>query len=449
MMAQRRALPLVAIVGRPNVGKSTLFNRLIGRRQAIVDAEAGLTRDRLYGVTDWAGRSFAVVDTAGLDSQARGELVENTQQGTRTALEESDAVIFVVDVRAGVTPIDTEVAELLRQARVPVLLAANKAESSRDPGYTHELYELGVGEPIEISAIQGSGVGDLLDTLVEALPTREAEVDEAGSDTISISILGRPNVGKSSLLNAMLGDERSLVASVPGTTRDPVDTEFEVDGRHVRLVDTAGIRRKGVTKGGVEHYSVLRGLRALERSDVAVLVVDASEGVLAQDQHIAGYAVDGGKGVVVVVNKWDLLPVEERDDKEWRRRIDNAFKFIPGAPVVYASAKTGRRVRDVIPATIVVDENRRRRIPTPELNRLMQKAVESNPPPTRKGRQLKVLYATQGKERTPTIVVFVNDPDLAHFSYKRFLENQVRGAYDFAGVPLRVILRKREENREQ
>ncbi|MDP9324912.1 MAG: ribosome biogenesis GTPase Der [Candidatus Dormibacteraeota bacterium] len=448
MPHQSRSLPLVAIVGRPNVGKSTLFNRLIGRRQSIVDSEAGLTRDRLYGQTDWRGRTFAVVDTAGLDRQARGELVENTQQGTAVALEEADAIIFVVDVRAGLTALDTEVAEMLRRRRRPMVLAANKAESQKDEGYIHELFEIGLGEPNPISALHGTGVGDLLDQVVEVLPPPDQSPgDETDADTLSVSILGRPNVGKSSLLNKILGDERSLVATIPGTTRDPVDTELDLDGRRVRLVDTAGIRRKGVTKGGVEHYSVLRGLRALERSDVALIVVDATEGILAQDQHIAGYAIEGGKGVVLVVNKWDLLPQEERDDKAWRHKVDNAFKFIPGVPVVYASALTGRRVSDVIPAAVRVAENRRRRIPTPELNRVVQKAMEDNPPPTRKGKQLKVLYATQGKERTPTIVLFVNDPDLAHFSYRRYLENQVRQNYDFAGVPLRVLMRKRAEER--
>ncbi|HEV3233606.1 MAG TPA: ribosome biogenesis GTPase Der [Candidatus Dormibacteraeota bacterium] len=448
MPRQSQSLPLVAIVGRPNVGKSTLFNRLIGRRQSIVDSEAGLTRDRLYGQTDWRGRTFAVVDTAGLDRQARGELVENTQQGTAVALEEADAIIFVVDVRAGLTALDTEVGDMLRRRRRPMVLAANKAESQKDEGYLHELFELGLGEPTPISALHGTGVGDLLDQVIEVLPPADELLDDTtDADTLSVSILGRPNVGKSSLLNKILGDERSLVATIPGTTRDPVDTELDVDGRRVRLVDTAGIRRKGVTKGGVEHYSVLRGLRALERSDVALIVVDATEGILAQDQHIAGYAVEGGKGVVLVVNKWDLLPQEERDDKAWRRKVDNAFKFIPGVPVVYASALTGRRVTDVIPAAVRVAENRRRRIPTPELNRVVQKAMEDNPPPTRKGKQLKVLYATQGKERTPTIVLFVNDPDLAHFSYRRYLENQVREKYDFAGVPLRVLMRKRVEER--
>jgi GTP-binding protein len=443
--SDRAQLPLVAIVGRPNVGKSTLFNRLVGRRQAIVDAEAGLTRDRLYGTTDWGGREFSVVDTAGLDRQARGELVENTQRGTAAAIEEADAIILLVDVRDGLTAADEEVAEMLRRGGRPVILAANKAESSKDPGYLHELYSLGFDEPLPISAIQGGGTGDLLDRVVAALPPAVDALEDSGAG-ISVCIIGRPNVGKSSLLNTILGDERSLVTSVPGTTRDPVDTEIAIDGSVVRLVDTAGIRRKGVTKGGVEHYSLLRGFRALERSDIAVVVLDATEGVLTQDQHIAGYAVDGGKGVVVVVNKWDLLDIEQRDDREWRRRIDRNFQFIPGVPVIYASARTGRRVSDILPAAVRVDEARRKRIPTAALNKVVRRAVEDRPPPIRKGKQFKVLYAAQGKERTPTIVLFVNDPELSHFSYRRYLENQIRAAFGFEGVPLRILLRKRAED---
>ncbi|GAC1327829.1 MAG: ribosome biogenesis GTPase Der [Candidatus Dormibacteria bacterium] len=446
MRSNSSALPVVAIVGRPNVGKSTLYNRLVGGRLAIVDAQAGLTRDRLYGKADWGGREFVVVDTAGLDSQARGEIEENTGRGTMTAIEEADVVIFLVDVRTGLTPVDHEVAELLRRGKRPVVLAANKAESPRDPGFLHELFGLGFGEPLPISAQQGTSVGDVLDEVVKHLPAAVEEEEEVNPPT-SVTILGRPNVGKSSLLNAMLGGERSLVTAIPGTTRDPVDTELELLGRRIRLVDTAGIRRKGVTKGGIEHYSVLRGLRALERSDVVLLVIDASEGVLTQDQHIAGYAVDGGKGVVIVVNKWDLLPAEERDDKEWRRRIDRNFQFIQGAPVVYASAKSGRRVEDILPAAMAVADARKQRVPTGEMNRLLREAVASHPPPVHKGKQARVMYAAQGKERTPTFVFFVNDPELLHFSYKRYLENRIRDAYGFAGVPLRTVFRKRESGK--
>jgi GTP-binding protein len=439
-------LPVVAIVGRPNVGKSTLYNRLVGGRLAIVDAQAGLTRDRLYGRADWGGREFMVVDTAGLDRQARGEIEENTARGTMTAIEEADVVIYVVDVRTGLTPVDHEVAELLRRGKRPVVLAANKAESTRDTGYIHELFGLGFGEPWPISAQQGTSVGDVLDRVVEHLPPAVEDVEEPDAPT-AVTILGRPNVGKSSLLNAILGGERSLVTAIPGTTRDPVDTELELMGRRIRLVDTAGIRRKGVTKGGIEHYSILRGLRALDRADVVMLVIEATQGVLAQDQHIAGYAVDAGKGVVIVVNKWDLVPAEERDDKEWRRRIDRSFQFLPGAPVVYASARTGRRVEDILPAAMAVADARKQRVPTGEMNRLLRDALTSHPPPVHRGKQAKVMYAAQGKERTPTFVFFVNDPELLHFSYKRYLENRIREAYGFAGVPLRTVFRKRSQEK--
>jgi GTPase len=433
---------VVAIVGRPNVGKSTLYNRLVGGRLAIVDAQAGLTRDRLYGHADWGGHEFVVVDTAGLDRQARGEIEENTRRGTMTAIEEADVLIFLVDVRAGVTALDHEVADMLRRSKRPVLLAANKAESQRDPGYLHELFELGFDEAVPISAQQGTSVGDLLDQVIKHLPP-PADAEDDDDQSTSITILGRPNVGKSSLLNAILGDERSMVAAIPGTTRDPVDTEVEREGRKVRLVDTAGIRRKGVTKGGVEHYSILRGLRALERSDVVLLVIDASEGVLLQDQHIAGYAAEAGKGVVIVVNKWDLLAPQEHDDKAWRQRIDRSFQFLPGAPVVYASAKSGRRVEDLLPTALSVADARKRRVPTGEMNRLLRDALASHPPPMHRGKQPKVMYAAQGKERTPTFVFFVNDPDLLHFSYKRYLENRIREVYGFAGVPLRTVFRRR------
>ena len=439
-------LPMVAIVGRPNVGKSTLYNRLVGGRLAIVDSQAGLTRDRLYGRADWGGREFVVVDTAGLDRQARGELEENTRRGTLTAIEEADVVIFLVDVRTGMSPLDHEVADLLRKGRRPVVLAANKAESQKDPGFLHELFALGFGEPWAVSAQQGTNIGDMLDAVVESLPPASVTEVEADPPT-AVTILGRPNVGKSSLLNAMLGDERSLVTAIAGTTRDPVDTEMVLHDRRIRLIDTAGIRRKGVTKGGIEHYSVLRGLRALERADVVILVIDASEGVLTQDQHIAGYAVDGGKGVVIVVNKWDLLPAEERDDKAWRQRIERNFQFLPGAPVVYASAKSGRRVDDILPAAMAVADARKQRVPTGEMNRLLRDALINHPPPMHRGKQPRVMYAAQGKERTPTFVFFVNDPELLHFSYKRYLENRIREAYGFAGVPLRTIFRKRGEEK--
>jgi GTP-binding protein len=448
---------IVAIVGRPNVGKSTLFNRLTGERRAIVDELAGLTRDRLYGVAEWSGRRFTVVDTAGLDTASGGPagsdlavLVGNTQQQARLAIAEADVCLLLVDVRDGVTALDEEVAALLREGGKPVLLAGNKADSPVDPYLSHELYRLGLGEPLLISALQGIDVGDLCDRLVEALPEPEAEEDsdegvEAGEAPVRVAIVGRPNVGKSSLLNALVGEERALVSPVAGTTRDTVDTRLADEQGEVVLVDTAGIRRRGVVGTDVEHYSLLRALRAMERSDVAVVVIDGADGVVAQDRHVAGYAADAGKGVVVVVNKWDLLDTETRGDPATLRAVQEAFSFVPGVPVLAVSALEGRGVRRVLAAARQVAAARSIRIPTAALNALLRTAVEEHPPRYHKGRRLKLLYAAQAQSQAPTIALFVNDPELVHFAYQRYLENRIRAVFGFAGVPLRVVARARAE----
>jgi GTPase len=446
---------IVAIVGRPNVGKSTLFNRLTGERRAIVDEFAGLTRDRLYGVAEWAGRRFTVVDTAGLDTPGRddgsdlAQLAGGTQQQARLAIAEADVCLLLVDVRDGVTGLDEEVAALLRTGGKPVLLAGNKADSPVDPYLSHELYRLGLGEPLMISALQGVDVGDLCDRLVEVLPEpaeNGLEEVEAGTGTpVRVAIVGRPNVGKSSLLNALVGEERALVSPVPGTTRDTVDTRIEDEQGEVVLVDTAGIRRRGVIGTDVEHYSLLRALRALERSDVAVVVVDGSTGVVAQDRHVAGYAAEAGKGVVVVVNKWDLLDTEKRSDPATLNEVQEAFSFVPGVPVLAVSALEGRGVKRVLGAARQVAAARSTRIPTGALNSLLRTAMEEHPPRFHKGRKLKLLYAAQAQSQTPTIALFVNDPEQMHFAYQRYLENRIRAVFGFAGVPLRLVLRARAE----
>jgi GTP-binding protein len=447
---------IVAIVGRPNVGKSTLFNRLTGERRAIVDELAGLTRDRLYGVAEWSGRRFTVVDTAGLDTVAGGPvgsdlavLVGTTQLQARQAIAEADVCLLLVDVRDGITALDEEVAALLRAGGKPVVLAGNKADSPVDPYLSHELYRLGLGEPLLISALQGIDVGDLCDRLVELLPSVADEpdepVEEYGEAPVRVAIVGRPNVGKSSLLNALVGEERALVSPVPGTTRDTVDTRLVDDAGEFVLVDTAGIRRRGVVGTDVEHYSLLRALRAMERSDVAVVVVDGADGVVAQDRHVAGYAADAGKGVVVVVNKWDLLDTETRSDPATLRAVQEGFSFVPGVPVLAVSALEGRGVRRVLAAARSVDSARRVRIPTAALNALLRTAVEEHPPRYHKGRRLKVLYAAQAQSQAPTIALFVNDPELLHFAYQRYLENRIRAVFGFAGVPLRVVARARAE----
>ena len=441
---------IVAIVGRPNVGKSTLFNRLTGQRQAIVDETAGLTRDRLYGVAEWRGRRFTVVDTAGLDpglvsdDPGIAELTRGTQQQARLAIEEADLCILMVDIRAGVTGLDEDVAEILRSGRKPVILAGNKADSPSDPHFGHELYALGLGDPTMISALNGTDTGDLLDRVIEELPPPESGLEER-ADELRIAIIGRPNVGKSSLLNALVGEERALVSAVAGTTRDTVDTLLDHGGTAVRLVDTAGIRRRGLIGTSVEHYSLLRAMRALERCDVAIVVVDAAQGVVAQDRHVAGYAVDAGKGLVVLANKWDLVDQEERVDPAFLKAFQKAFDFVPGAPVLTLSALEGRNVGKVIDAAATVAASRSTRVPTPALNSLIRDAVAARPPRYDKGRRLKILYAAQASTPNPTIVLFVNDPELLHFSYSRYLENRIRAVFGFAGTRLRLVARKREQ----
>jgi GTP-binding protein len=441
----------VAIVGRANVGKSTLFNRLTGERRAIVDELSGLTRDRLYGVVDWGSRRFTVVDTAGLDTYPGDEdagrvLVANTQEGARQAIAEADVICFVTDVRAGITSLDEEVAAMLRRGGKPVVLVGNKAEAAAERSLAHELYRLHLGEPLLISALQGLDTGDLCDRLADMLPLPDEAGDTKG-DTLRVAIVGRPNVGKSSLLNRLLGQERALVSPVPGTTRDVVDEVLQQPEGRVRLVDTAGIRRRGVVDSDVEHYSLLRSLRAMERADVAVVMVDAGTGVVAQDRHIAGYAADAGIGVVVVINKWDLLDTETRADPTTLKAIASAFEFIPGVPVLAVSALTGRGVDRVLEAAWRVAHARSTRVPTPALNDLIRRAVDEHPPRYDKGRKLRVLYATQAATPAPTFVLFVNDPQLLHFSYARYLENRVRAVFGFNGVPLRILARRRGEAR--
>jgi GTP-binding protein len=441
---------IVAIVGRPNVGKSTLFNRLTGQRHAIVDEMAGLTRDRLYGVTDWGGRTFTVVDTAGLDPALNADaadeaaLIRGTQQQARMAIAEADVCCLLVDVRHGVTGLDEDVARILRGGGKPVLLVGNKADSAVDAYWSHEVYRLGLGEPVFISALQGKDTGDLLDRMVELLPPPAETQDLSGAERpLRAAIIGRPNVGKSSLLNALVGEERALVSPVAGTTRDAVDTWLEDAEGAVQLVDTAGIRRRGVVSTDVEHYSLLRALRAMERSDVAVLVVDANDGIVAQDRHVAGYAADAGKGLIVVANKWDLVDQETRADPQTLKKLSAAFEFVPGAPVLTISAIEGRNVRRVLPAARMVAHARATRIPTPALNTLLRSAMEEHPPPYHKNRRLKLFYAAQASTPTPTIALFVNEPDLLNFAYLRYLENRIRAVFPFNGSPLRLLPRRR------
>src|SRR5207302_706002 len=402
--------PIVAIVGRPNVGKSTLFNRLVGWRKAIVDPTSGLTRDRLYGVCEWLGNEFTVVDTAGLELDGGPPEREFSQADieaqTRIAIEEANAIVFLLDVRQGLTPIDRDIAQLLRRSGRPVIVAANKADVPGQDHFRHGILELGFKEVLLVSAEHGIGVDDLLDRLLEALPETPVESpDEEG--VARLAIMGRPNVGKSSLLNQLLGDERALVSDVPGTTRDPVDTVLSFDGLPVVLVDTAGIRRRASARDRLERYSLLRGIRAMERADAVLLVLDAAEGVMSQDQHVAGYALEAGKGIVLVVNKVDLVDPPLRAAAAWRQGLGSAFKFAPDPPVITCSAKTGQGIDRILPAALEVVGQRRVRIPTNELNRVLREAFLHRPSPWVKGKRLSLNFATQAGGEAASTVLFV------------------------------------------
>jgi len=441
------ARPIVAIVGRPNVGKSTLFNRMIGWKKAIVDPQSGLTRDRLYGVADWSGREFTVVDTAGLDLDgAKDSSRDAIEAQTRIAIDQADVIVLLLDVRQGLTPIDRDIAQMLRKSKSRVLVVANKADSPAERHFAHELLELGFDEPSLISAQHGLGVGELLDRLLDALPASEEGIAE-DEKADRLAIMGRPNVGKSSLLNALLGDERALVSPTPGTTRDPIDTELIFDGVPVVLIDTAGIRRKSSSRDRLERYSLLRGIHAMERADAVLLVLDASAGVLAQDQHVAGYALDAGKGLVIVVNKIDLVESALRKPVYWRKALAGEFKFAPFAPIVTVSAKTREGIGTILPTALEVVGQRRIKMPPNELNRVLREAFLEHQPPSFKGRRLKLGYATQAGSESPTVVMFVNDTNLLHFSYRRYLEKKIRERFGLLGNPLKLVLRSEEGRR--
>jgi len=465
--------PLVAIVGRPNVGKSTFFNRMIGERVAIVEDMPGTTRDRLYGNTDWNGREFTLIDTGGLelgsgipagqiglDGQP-GDLMNHVKAQAQLAIEEADVIVFMVDARSGITGTDEEVAELLRRADKPVILAANKADNAARRMDAVEFYTLGLGEPIVISSTQGTGTGDLLDCIVEELPPAEEMEEDEDESIPRIAIVGRPNVGKSSLLNAILGAQRAIVSDVPGTTRDTIDTELEFEEHKLRLIDTAGIRRRGRVGPGVEKYSVLRSNRAIERCDVALLLIDASEGLAAQDTHIAGTIHEMGKGVIVVVNKWDLAQEQRRAERAgqfphpddeiesaeaYSKIIAEGLKFIPYAPIVFASAKTGYHVKSILETALKIADMRYLRVPTARLNEVVQAAIRRHDPGVIRHKYLKIYYATQVQVNPPTFVFFVNDPQAMHFSYERYLENRLREEFSFRGTAIRLQFRPRRKD---
>jgi GTP-binding protein len=452
-------MPIVALVGRPNVGKSTLFNRIVGQRLAVVHDQPGTTRDRLVAPAEWNGIAFTVVDTGGIEilsdavaagrrpgpervlAQDSAPFIPLMRAQAEQAIYEADAIIFLTDAAGGLTAGDREVADILRRARCPVFLAANKADNPGLRQAALEFYGLGLGTVYPISALHGTGVADLLDDVVEVLPPSEPEAED---ESIKLAIVGRPNVGKSSLLNKLLGEERAIVSPVPGTTRDAIDTYLEWGGTPITLIDTAGIRRRGKIGRDVERYSVLRALKAIQRADVALLVIDGVEGVTAQDAHVASFILDEWASVVVLINKWDAVEKDTHTVAEYTKWVRETLRFLDYVPVLFISALTGQRVHKVVPAALAVQEARFRRISTGDLNRLVQGALARHAPPSKRGKRLKIYYVSQPGVDPPTFVFHVNDPDLVHFSYERYLENRLREAYEFPGTPLRLIFRQRE-----
>ena len=441
----------VAVVGRPNVGKSALFNRLIGRRLAIVEDTPGVTRDRLYALTEWAGRTFTLVDTAGIDPDAGADsIAAKTRAQAEAAATDADVIVFVVDATAGLHPLDDDVVRILRKTRRPVVLVANKAESPnvRDaiPG---EFARLGLGEPFAVSALHGEGTGDLLDAIVARLPA-QSDTFEPAAGELSIALIGQPNVGKSSLLNALLGEERALVSDVPGTTRDAVDTLLRYKDREIRLIDTAGLRKKPQLHGSIEYYASLRALGAIARCDIALLLIDSMQGPLAQDRRLAGMVIDERKGLMIVSNKWDLARAQgEYSQAELSEAIYAQLPFARFAPVVFLSALTRRRLGSLMPAVLHVAENLDRRVPTARLNAIVRDAVLAHPPPMSAGKAVRIFYAAQVATHPPLFVFHCNDPDLVQPSYARFLEGVLRQADDWTGVPLRLEFRPRSRSVEE
>jgi len=432
---------VVAIVGRPNVGKSTIFNRIVGERISIVEDIPGVTRDRIYAEAEWLNNTFNLIDTGGIELSDEPLLVQMRNQA-EIAIDEADVIVFLLNGQEGITAADEEVAKLLYKSNKPVILGVNKMDNPKMRETIYEYYSLGFGEPYPISGSHGLGLGDLLDAVVSHFPDSEAEnIDE---DTIYFSLIGRPNVGKSSLVNALLNEKRVIVSEIEGTTRDAVDTHLHKDDQDFIIIDTAGMRKRGKVYEATEKYSVLRALKAIERSDVVVVLLDAETGIREQDKKVAGYAHEAGRAIVLVVNKWDTVESSETAMKEFEAKVRAHFQYLDYAPIVFLSAKTRKRLHTLIPAIKMASENHAKRVQTNVLNDVIMDAIAMNPTPTLKGKRLKVLYATQVAVKPPSFVIFVNDPELMHFSYKRFLENKIRDAFGFVGTPIKIFARKRQ-----
>ncbi|MCK9245529.1 MAG: ribosome biogenesis GTPase Der [Anaerolineaceae bacterium] len=450
--------PVVVLVGRPNVGKSTIFNRLVGQRLAIVDEVAGTTRDRLIAEGDWAGHDFFVVDTGGIDpnkqrsqvplSIGSADFIDEIRAQAEVAMQEADVILMVTDALEGVTQADREVVEILRKRRrgsetdsPPILLVVNKADNPSARLNALDFYSLGLGEPFAISAIHGTGTGDLLDAVVEQFSTKIDEDDE--DESIKVAIVGKPNAGKSSLLNKITGQERSIVSNIPGTTRDAIDTKMFFEGQEFTLIDTAGIRKRGSVIPGVEKYSVLRAMQAIERCDVAILVIDAVSGITAQDTHIAGYINEAWKSVLVVINKWDLIEKDQNTAIEFEKLLRHELNFLPYVPILFISAETGQRVHQVLPLVTEIQQERVRKIPTSQLNKVLAMAQDKHQAPSGTGKPFRIYYGTQVNTEPPTFMLYCNDPTLGHFTYMRFIENQIREVFPFKGTPIKLVLKKR------
>lgn len=437
--------PIVAVVGRPNVGKSTLFNKIAGQRISIVQDTPGVTRDRIYADVEWLGNYFTLVDTGGMEPGAENIILKQILNQAEIAIETADVIIFVTDVKQGVTDEDAKVADILRRARKPVILAVNKVDNMRVENLdVYEFYSLGMGDPIPVSAGQMLGLGDLLDEVISKFP--EGTSKEEDDDKIRVAIIGKPNVGKSSLINKILGEDRLIVSNIPGTTRDAIDTEITIDGTDFVFIDTAGMRRKSKIKEDIERFSIIRAVAAVERCDVAVLVVDANEGVTDQDTKIAGIAHERGKGAVIAVNKWDSIEKDDKTMNKFLKDIDTELSYMSYAPKVFISAKTGQRIPRMIELIKASRENNNLRISTGVLNDVLIEAMAMQQPPSDKGRQLRIYYITQASVKPPTFVLFVNDRTLMHFSYRRYIENQLREAFGFTGTPIHFVVRERKEN---
>ncbi len=436
--------PIVAIVGRPNVGKSSLFNILAGSRISIVKDTPGITRDRIYAEGSWLDRNFTIIDTGGIEPESKDIILSQMREQAQIAIDTADVIIFMVDVKQGLVDSDAKVADMLRRSKKPVILCVNKVDDFKKYGNdVFEFYNLGIGEPISVSAANRLGIGELLDSVIEYFPANEYDDDD--DDRIKVSIAGKPNVGKSSIINRLIGKERVIVSEIAGTTRDAVDTVIRHDGKEYIFIDTAGLRRKKKVREDLEHYMVVRTVAAIERSDVCILVIDAAEGVTEQDAKIAGIAHEAGKAIVIAVNKWDMIEKDNKTTIEFEKDIRSVLSFIPYANIIFISAQTGQRLTKLFDITDKVYESASRRIATGVLNEIMTEAVALQQPPMDKGKRLKLFYMTQVGIKPPTFVIFVNDKELMHFSYQRYIENRIREAFGFDGTPLRFIIRERGE----